>query len=442
MLFNDPMRTPEVSPLVGNWLFSSVVEDDALTRSYKYRLLVIITVLTGLLMWMYSFLSIFLVTSEVLAIIGFTCSMVHALCPILYKTTRSMIFAAYTMVTAGMIFQFSFAYYTGGFYAPTLIWFAVLPMIVGILTNKTHALVWIFICVLDFVLMFFLQSSRLVPASQLTAEGRVVAQFMVGLGLIGLVGGFTLFFIELGYFYHNKISAKNMQIRQLFRAITHDILNPLASVEYTQSRVVKQYPDLETELNQAKKIIANIRQTVENARYFDAADSGRVVLNILPVSIGNLLDSVGALFEERLREKNLVMDVASEIRNVHVLGDEISLRTQVVSNALSNAIKFSPPGAKIEISGIPHGSEFELIIRDHGVGIPQERLRQWESAGALTSTLGTWGEKGTGFGLLLMKHYLDKAHGRLQVHSICDDVDPKNKGTRISLFLKKAPAIS
>lgn len=436
------MKIPEVSPLIGNWLFSSVVEDDALTRSYKYRLLIIITVLTGMLMWMYSFLAIFLVTSEELAIIGFVCSTIHALCPVLYKTTRSMVFAAYTMVTAGMIFQFAFSYYTGGFYSPTLIWFAVLPMIVGILTNKSHALAWIFICVLDFVLMFFLQTSRLVPASQLTAEGRVVAQFMVGLGLIGLVGGFTLFFIELGYFYHNKISAKNMQIRQLFRAITHDILNPLASVEFTQNRVIKQYPDLESELTHSKRVIANIRQTVENARYFDAADSGRVVLNILPVSVGNLLDSVGALFEERLREKNLTLEVDNDIRNIHVLGDEISLRTQVVNNAISNAIKFSPPGAKIEVSGVSHGSEFEIIIRDYGVGIPPERIQQWESVGGLASTLGTWGEKGTGFGLLLMKHYLDKAHGRLQVHSVCSHIDPKNKGTRISLFLKKAPAIS
>jgi signal transduction histidine kinase len=256
------------------------------------------------------------------------------------------------------------------------------------------------------------------------------------------VCGFTLFFIELGYFYHNKISAKNMQIRQLFRAITHDILNPLASVEFSQNRVLKQHPELEAELNNSRKIIANIRQTVENARYFDAADSGRVVLNILPVSLGNLLDSVGAIFEERLREKNLTLEVDSSLREIHVLGDEVSLRTQVINNAISNAIKFSNPGASIEVTGVPHGSEFELIIRDHGVGIVPERLQQWEAAGALPSTLGTWGEKGTGFGLLLMKHYLDKAHGRLQVHSICDNVDSKNKGTRISLFLKKAPAIS
>lgn len=433
------MKDSEVNVHIGNWLFSSVVEDDALTRSYKYRLLVIITLLTGLLMWMYSFLSIFLVTSEVLAIIGFACSIIHALSPVIYKVTGSRVLAAYTMVTAGMIFQFSFSFYTGGFYAPTLIWFAVLPMIVGILTNKNHALIWIFICVADFLLMFLLQANRMVPTSQLTAEGRVVAQFMVGLGLIGLVGGFTLFFIELGYFYHNKIAAKNSQIRQLFRAITHDILNPLAAVEFSQQRISQQYPDLESELANSRKVLVSIRQTVENARYFDAADSGHVVLKILPVSLGSLFETVQVLNAEKLKEKNLVLEIDPDVKETNVLGDEISLRTQVISNAVSNAIKFSAPGSKIEVSGVSHGGEYELIIRDHGQGIPAERLQRWEASGALSSTLGTWGERGTGFGLLLMKHYLDKAHGRLQIHSICDYVDPKNKGTRISLFLKKAP---
>ncbi|MBO9668502.1 MAG: HAMP domain-containing histidine kinase, partial [Bdellovibrio sp.] len=339
-----------------------------------------------------------------------------------------------TMVTAGIVFQFSFSYFTGGFYSPTLLWFAVLPMIVGILTNKTHALTWIFICSLEYILMFFLQQEKLVPASQLSAEGRVVAQFMVGLGLIGLVGGFTLFFIELGYFYHNKISAKNSHIRQLFRAITHDILNPLASVEFTQNKLLNEHPELRADLTRNQKTISTIRQTVENARYFDAADSGRLSLNLLPVSLKSILESVALVFEERLKEKRLHLDIAPDLMNVRVLGDELSLRTHVVSNALSNAIKFSFPGGRIGISGVAHGDDFELIIRDYGPGITPERISQWESAGALRSIVGTSGEKGTGFGLLLMKHYLEKAHGSLQIHSICEEVDPDNKGTRVSLF--------
>ncbi|WP_413575642.1 sensor histidine kinase [Bdellovibrio sp. HCB290] len=433
------MKSTDPGIFFGNWLFSSVVEDDAVTRSYKYRLLVAITLLTGLFMWMYSFLSIFLVADKRLATIGFTCAIVHAFCPMWYKMARSIAFATYVMVASGMVFQTSFAYFTGGFFAPTLFWIAVLPMIVGILTNKTHALTWIFICVSGYVMMFLAQARGLVPPNQLSEDGKVVVQFMVGLGLIALVGGFSLFFIELGYFYHNKISAKNMQIRQLFRAITHDILNPLAVVEMTQAKIQKRFPELESELSHSKKIIGNIRHTVENARYFDAADSGRVVLNILPISLSGLMESVAVLFDERLREKSLSLEVSPELKSVYVLGDEISLRTQVISNAISNAIKFSDPGSKIVVSGVSHGGEFELVIRDYGHGIPNERLMQWEIAGALPSSAGTWGEKGTGFGLLLMKHYLDKAHGRLQIHSICDSVDPLNKGTRVSLFLKIAP---
>jgi hypothetical protein len=96
------------------------------------------------------------------------------------------------MVIAGAIFQFGFSFFTGGFYAPTLIWFAVLPMIVGILTNRVHAAVWMYVTVAAYVLMFFLNQNNLVPVSQLGSEGRVITQFLVGLGLIGLVGDTTV----------------------------------------------------------------------------------------------------------------------------------------------------------------------------------------------------------------------------------------------------------
>ena len=433
-----PMKRFQSTAEVSNWLFSRVVTDDALTRSYKGRLLVSITILTGLLMWTYTLMAFFFVSGRTLSWIGLVCSLVHAMSPWVYKRTGSLIAAAYTMVIAGAIFQFGFSFFTGGFYAPTLIWFAVLPMIVGILTNRVHAAVWIYVTVAAYVLMFFLNQNNLVPVSQLGSEGRVITQFLVGLGLIGLVGGFSLFFIELGYFYHNKIAAKNSHIRQLFRAITHDILSPLAALEVAQNRLLRLGTDNVADCEQSKRIITNIRQTVENARYFDAAESGRVSLKILPVSFKKVLDSALISLEARILEKSLRIDIAPELEQLVVLGDEVSLQVQVVSNALSNAIKFSHPASSIELSGVPHGDEYEIIIRDHGKGISMDRLQHWEATGALSSTAGTLGEKGTGFGLLLMKHYLEKVHGSLQICSISEEMDPQNCGTRVSLFLKKA----
>ena len=185
-------------------LFSAAVPEDDMVRLYKYRFLILITIITGLLMWTYSFISLFFVSDDRLAVIGFGCSIVHALSPLIYRLTRSMNVAAYNMVTAGMIFQFSFSYFTGGFFSPTLLWFAVLPLIVGLLTNRLHATLWTFISVAAYVLMFVLQQRGVVPESAINDLGKTLAQFMIGMGLIGLVGGFTVFFLELAYFYHHK----------------------------------------------------------------------------------------------------------------------------------------------------------------------------------------------------------------------------------------------
>ncbi|KHD89933.1 MAG: hypothetical protein OM95_00745 [Bdellovibrio sp. ArHS] len=198
------MTTHDSQGYWGSFLFSAAVADDSMTIRYKSRLLVLITLITGLLMWTYSFISIFFVQGRTLGMIGVICSTIHLLSPVVYRLSRSMTVAAYNMVVAGMAFQFSFSFFTGGFYAPTLIWFAVLPLIVGLLTNRAHAALWTLISATAYVGMFFLQEAGWVPESTLSELGRTLTQFMIGLGLIGLVGGFTLFFLELSYFYYHK----------------------------------------------------------------------------------------------------------------------------------------------------------------------------------------------------------------------------------------------
>lgn len=194
----------EDQSLWGSTLFSVDVKEDHHVRHYKWRLLVLITMLTGLLMWTYTLIGTFFVENLSLARIGFVCSLVHALSPLVFRLTGSIPWATYNMVTAGMIFQFFFSYYTGGFFSPTLIWFSVLPLIVGLLTNRWHAVIWTFLSVAAFMLMFVLQNRGWVPESSISELGRTLAQFMIGMGLIGLVGGFTVFFLELAYFYHHK----------------------------------------------------------------------------------------------------------------------------------------------------------------------------------------------------------------------------------------------
>jgi signal transduction histidine kinase len=83
----------------------------------------------------------------------------------------------------------------------------------------------------------------------------------------------------------------------------------------------------------------------------------------------------------------------------------------VFSNLLSNAVKFSPAGSRIEI-GVGDGEEsWELFVRDHGPGIPEE------SRGRLFTRferLGKTGVKGAGLGLAIAARIVSLHGGEIR----------------------------
>lgn len=99
---------------------------------------------------------------------------------------------------------------------------------------------------------------------------------------------------------------------------------------------------------------------------------------------------------------------------------------------MSNAIKFSHNNSKINIE-IKNKDQFiELIIEDFGIGIPKNILHDIFSFNSNTNRKGTNGEKGTGYGMPLIKKYTEVMDGSIKIDSI------ENKGTIITLLLPKA----
>lgn len=92
-----------------------------------------------------------------------------------------------------------------------------------------------------------------------------------------------------------------------------------------------------------------------------------------------------------------------------VFGDERRL-TQVFNNLISNAIKYSPDGGEIEISGQVHSDYVTVSVRDEGIGIPEhQQHRIFEKFSRLDNALSRKTE-GTGLGLFLTKAIIE-AHG-------------------------------
>jgi PAS domain S-box-containing protein len=134
-------------------------------------------------------------------------------------------------------------------------------------------------------------------------------------------------------------------------------------------------------------------------------------INVQPL----LYNCISALTGNAIR-KNIEI-ITNIDDDLYVQGDE-RLLTQAIINLLNNAIKFSHENSDIEVSAaIFNEKQIEFIVKDSGIGIDvADQAKLFSIDKALTKE-GTKGEKGTGFGLNLVKEIVDKHGGRIWFYS-------------------------
>lgn len=116
-------------------------------------------------------------------------------------------------------------------------------------------------------------------------------------------------------------------------------------------------------------------------------------------------------------------------KQIDVMVDSEMIKT-VIRNLLNNAIKFTPPNGSIQISVTTDNETVDIQISDTGVGMDQKIIDSLFKIDEFVSQKGTSGELGTGFGLLLIKDFVDKHQGSIIVKS------EVGKG---SIFIVKLP---
>jgi CheY-like chemotaxis protein len=112
------------------------------------------------------------------------------------------------------------------------------------------------------------------------------------------------------------------------------------------------------------------------------------------------------------------VEIVPKIHDVDsfVMADDSRLQ-QVVWNLLTNAIKFTPSGGRIEINARRDGDEYEIAVTDSGSGISPEFLPQiFERFSQQESGTGK-SFAGLGIGLTIVKHLVDIHHGTIEVES-------------------------
>lgn len=224
----------------------------------------------------------------------------------------------------------------------------------------------------------------------------------------------------------------------LVSIVVHDIATPLMAILHTCEKVQSRAVDPFAYLPRIHKAAQIIKEIANSVREFQSVESGKKAVDLGVVDLRRVFERVSFVFEDLLNEKSLLLELMlPEDQPLQVVAEEKSLSNNVINNLISNAIKFSHPGQKIVVTAREEGGFVILQIRDFGVGMSENKTKTIFSKSGPSSSKGTMGEEGTGFGLPISKAYVDRFGGDIQVESIEEAKSPNDHGTTFTIKLRR-----
>lgn len=205
---------------------------------------------------------------------------------------------------------------------------------------------------------------------------------------------------------------------KLFAILGHDLRAPIASLvnvmEMLNTEMIspKEFLFFSSKL---KEGIEHVHFTLNNLLIWANSQMQGLKTNIQNIDLQELINANINLLSTIANAKNI--HISHEIpTNAYAKADKDQIDL-VLRNLMSNALKFTPQYGKIQILVSAQDSFWEISVRDTGVGISPERIAKLFVQGNYFSSLGTGGEKGTGFGLWICKEMIEKNGGKIWVES-------------------------
>lgn len=233
-----------------------------------------------------------------------------------------------------------------------------------------------------------------------------------------------------------------VQSRTLFVAkISHDIRTPLSGIVAISRLLMdtETTPENREYVSAIQSCAHSLTLLLNDLLDLTKIEAGRIVLSAAPFDLYSLCSEVANLFRVAAGDKGVSLVFAYDVETPrNVVGDEHRLR-QILTNLVSNAVKFTPRGSVMLSVGSASTSNGEnrlwIKVKDTGVGIPPERLddifNPYEQAAASTSVL--FG--GTGLGLSISKHLVELMNGRIELASV------DTQGSVFTISLPLIPAL-
>jgi two-component system, OmpR family, sensor histidine kinase BaeS len=221
-----------------------------------------------------------------------------------------------------------------------------------------------------------------------------------------------------------RLETDEAQRRSLLADVTHELRTPLAVVQGNVEAIIDGvHPPDETHLTAILDETKVLTRLVEDLRTLALSEAGSLSLHREPTDLAILATDVATAFEAAAGTAGVTVeaDVDDGVPLLDI--DPVRIR-EVLGNLVGNAIRHTPAGGTVRISGRLDGSWVELVVTDTGTGIEPELLPHVFERFSRSTTTG-----GTGLGLAIARGLVELHGGTIAATS------PPGQGTRIEVRL-------
>lgn len=202
--------------------------------------------------------------------------------------------------------------------------------------------------------------------------------------------------------------------KHLIKVILHDISSPIFAITAFANKLKKLREYDEESVESISLATESITGLLSQTRDIYQKSPSKE-LKLAPVSIEECIDEITLIFSEPLKMKHMSLSFENGLRpSSMILADKPSLTHNVLSNLVSNAIKFSPPGTSIHITASEAHDNAIISVEDFGIGIHPEIIDRVFSESEIPSTVGFEGQIGSGMGLSILKTVVELSNGEIQ----------------------------
>lgn len=237
----------------------------------------------------------------------------------------------------------------------------------------------------------------------------------------------TLDDITLRKKFEEDIKFKNAELQRLnadkdffISILAHDLKSPFNSIlgflEFLICNIhTIDINQIERQLSLVHHSAINAYHLLEDILVWALSQSGKLPFEPREFNLNQCCDQVVEILNPTAETKKITLTCLDAGDNP--IFADMNMFGTILRNLLSNAIKFTREGGSVTIHSEQLNSEWIISVSDNGIGISPEHLPHLFDDSHMQSLNGTANEKGTGFGLLLCKKFVEKHGGKIWAES-------------------------